>query len=254
MQQKLPDADGATPSRSRLRRFAPLIVIALALIVFFTFGLHRYFTLDALRDNRDALNAWVDASPIRAAAIFMVVYAAAVAISVPGASILTVFGGFLFGTWLGTPLIVIAATLGAVGIFLAARSALGDLLRSRASGFVKKMEQGFHEDELNYMFVLRLIPAFPFWAINIAAGLLGVSLRNFVIGTAFGIIPGTFVYASIGAAAGAAFDTGEDVTLSGILLQPQTLLPIAGLALLALLPVVLKKFNRQAAKLDETTT
>ena len=239
-------------SNSALKRLAPIFIIALALAAFFALGLHKYFTLDSLRENRVALQDWVDASPARAIAIFIAVYAAAVAISFPGASILTIFGGYLFGLAGGVPATVIAATLGATAIFLAAKTALGNFLQSRAGGFIKKMEQGFREDELNYMFVLRLIPAFPFWAINIAAGVLGVSTRNFVIGTGLGIIPGSFVYTSIGAAAGAAFDAGEDVTLSGILLQPQTLLPIVGLALLALLPVALKRLNKQAASLGDT--
>lgn len=246
--------DDAGAKQSLLRRAAPLAVIAAALALFFALGLNRYFTLDALRENREDLRAWVDASPLLAVGLFMLVYAAAVAISFPGATILTVFGGYLFGLWPGVPAIVVAATLGATLIFLAAKTALGDLLKKRASGFVKRMEQGFRENELNYMFVLRLIPVFPFWAINIAAGVLGVSLRNFLIGTFFGIIPGAFVYASIGNAAGAAFDAGESVTLGGILLKPEILLPIAGLAALALLPVILKRVNRQAAKLDQSQT
>lgn len=246
--------DDAGAKQSLLRRAAPLAAIAAALALFFAFGLNRYFTLDALRENREGLRAWVDASPLLAVGLFMLAYTAAVAISFPGATILTVFGGYLFGLWPGVPAIVVAATLGATLIFLAAKTALGDLLKKRASGFVKRMEQGFRENELNYMFVLRLIPVFPFWAINIAAGVLGVSLRNFLIGTFFGIIPGAFVYASIGNAAGAAFDAGESVTLGGILLKPEILLPIAGLAALALLPVILKRVNRQAAKLDESQT
>ncbi len=241
----------ASAGKSTLKRLAPLLVVAVALAAFFALGLHRFFTLETLRENRMALQDLVDASPMRAIAVFIAVYAAAVAISFPGASILTIFGGYLFGLAIGVPAIVFAATLGATAIFLAAKTALADFLQERAGGFVKKMETGFRENELNYMFVLRLIPAFPFWAINIAAGVIGVSIRNFVIGTFFGIIPGTFVYASIGAAAGAAFDAGEDVTLSGILLQPQTLLPIIGLALLALLPVILKRVNKQAANLGK---
>lgn len=241
----------AAAEKSVLARLAPILFIAVALAAFFALGLHRYFTLDTLRENRMALQDWVDAAPVRAIAVFVAVYAAAVAISFPGASILTIFGGYLFGLAIGVPTIVFAATLGATAIFLAAKTALADFLQQRAGGFVKKMERGFRENELNYMFVLRLVPAFPFWAINIAAGVIGVSARNFVIGTFFGIIPGTFVYASIGAAAGAAFDAGEDITLSGILLQPQTLFPIIGLAFLALLPIILKRFNKQAATLGE---
>ena len=233
-----------------IKRAAPIAAIALALALFFALGLHRYFSLDTLRENRETLQTWVQGSPLLAVLIFMAVYAAAVAISFPGASILTVFGGFLFGLWPGAPAVIIAATLGAYVIFLASKTALGDVLHKRAGGFIKKMETGFREDELSYMFLLRLVPVFPFWAINIAAGVLGVSSRNFFIGTLFGIIPGSFVYTSIGNAAGAAFDAGEDISLSGILFKPETLLPIIGLAVLALIPIVLKRFSKTAAKLE----
>lgn len=233
------------PAKSKsFLRFLPMIVIAAALAAFFAFDLDRYFSLDVLRENRAALNDWVAASPIRALALFMLVYAAAVAISFPGASILTVFGGFLFGLWPGVPAIVVAATLGAAAVFAASKTALGDMLRKRASGFVAQMEKGFRENELSYMFLSRLAPVFPFWAVNIAAGLLGVSFRSFMIGTFFGIVPGTFVYASIGNAAGAAFDAGEDVTLTGILLKPETLLPLIGLAALAALPIFIRKLRK----------
>ena len=238
-----------SPSGGTLKKILPILVIAIALGLFFSLGLHRYFTLDTLRDNREALQGWVEASPFLAVGLFMLIYATAVAISFPGASILTVFGGFLFGLWPGVPAIVLAATLGALVIFIAAKTALSDFLSGRAGGFVEKMERGFHENELSYMFLLRLVPVFPFWAINIAAGLLGVSTRNFFVGTLFGIIPGSFVYASIGNAAGAAFDAGTEVTLSGILFKPETLLPIIGLAVLALIPVILKRFSKSAADL-----
>ncbi|MEM9495306.1 MAG: TVP38/TMEM64 family protein [Pseudomonadota bacterium] len=244
--------DSATEKKGGLfSRILPLAVIAGALALFFGLGLQRYFSLDVLRENREALSAWVDASPLLAVGVFVLIYAAAVAISFPGASILTIFGGYLFGLWPGVPAIVVAATLGASIVFLAAKTALGDFLAARAGGFAKKMEEGFREDELSYMFLLRLAPVFPFWAVNIGAGLIGVSLRNFVIGTFFGIIPGSFVYASIGNAAGAAFDAGEDVSLTGILTQPATLLPIVGLALLALAPIVIKRVNRSKSSASE---
>jgi uncharacterized membrane protein YdjX (TVP38/TMEM64 family) len=237
------------PPPSLMKRLLPLAVIAVALAAFFALGLNRYFTLDALRDNRETLRGWVESNPLQAMALFVAAYAAAVAISFPGASILTIFGGYLFGLWPGTPLVVIAATIGATIVFLASKSALGGMLSKRAGGFVSRMEEGFRKGELSYMFVLRLAPVFPFWGVNIAAGLLGVSLRNFVIGTLFGIIPGSFVYASIGAAAGAAFDAGEDISLSGVLLKPETLTPIIGLILLALIPVFLKrKANPEAGQ------
>ncbi len=231
-----------------MKRFALPAVILVALIGFFALGLHRYFTLDALRDNRDALRAWAATDPVLAMAIFVAAYAAAVAISFPGASILTIFGGFLFGLWPGTPLIVVAATIGATIVFFAAKTALGDMLSKKAGGFAARMEKGFREGELSYMFILRLAPVFPFWAVNIASGLMNVSLRNFLIGTFFGIIPGSFVYASIGAGAGATLDAGGDISLAGVLLKPETLTPIIGLIVLALIPVFLK---RNAARKEQ---
>lgn len=233
-----------SPKSPVLKRLLPILVIAAALAAFFALGLNRYFSLDVLRENREALQGWVDSNPLRAMAIFVAVYAAAVAISFPGASILTIFGGFLFGLWPGTPLIVFAATVGATVIFLAAKTALGDFLSKKAGGLAKRMEQGFREGELSYMFILRLAPIFPFWAVNIAAGLLGVSLRNFLIGTGLGIIPGSFVYAGIGATADATFEAGNNVTLSGVLFKPVTLVSIIGLIILALIPVFLKRTKR----------
>lgn len=233
----------AAGGKSAIQRFAPLLVIAAALIGFFATGLHEYFSLDTLREHRETMTAWVEASPYLAIGLFVLVYAGAVAISFPGASILTIFGGFLFGLWPGVPAIVTGATIGAFIIFVAAKSAFADLLGSRASGFAKKMEEGFREDELSYMFLLRIMPVFPFWGVNIGAGLAGVSARNFILGTFFGIIPGTFVYASIGNAAGAAFDAGSEVSLSGILFKPETILPILGLAVLALIPIIVKRFK-----------
>ena len=112
-----------TQSKS-FTRFLPLVVIVVALAAFFAAGLDRYFTLDALRDNRVAMKAWVEASPARAILLFIAAYAAAVAISFPGASILTVFGGYLFGLAAGVPAIVVAATRGAIGVFLAATPAM----------------------------------------------------------------------------------------------------------------------------------
>ncbi len=237
-----------------VKRATPIALILLGLALFFALGLNRYFSLDTLRDNRDALRMWVEAFPYLAMGVFFLIYAGAVAISFPGASVLTVFGGFLFGLWPGVPVIVFAATVGAAIIFLASKTALSGALGNRAGGFVTRMEKGFREDELSYMFLLRLVPVFPFWAINIAAGVIGVSLRNFLIGTSIGIIPGTFVYASIGHAANKAFDAGKDISLTGILFKPETLLPIIGLAVLSVIPIALKRFSKRAANLDEKSS
>ncbi len=234
-----------------LRRLAAPLVIIAALVAFFATGLNQYFSLAALEEHRDTLRAFVEANLVLAIGAFILVYAAAVSISFPGASILTIFGGFLFGLWIGTAAVVIGATIGATVIFLATRTALGDLLKSKASGFVRKLEKGFSEDAFSYLFTLRLIPAVPFWVLNIVPGVLGVKLRDYVLATFLGIIPATFVYVSIGNGIDSVFESGERPTLSGVLLKPEIILPIAGLVVLALIPVIYKKlFRKDAAKLE----
>jgi uncharacterized membrane protein YdjX (TVP38/TMEM64 family) len=227
-----------------MTRLWPLAIIALALAAFFYFGLNQYFTLDALRENRETLQTFVAANYWQALLIFMAVYALAVAMSFPGASFMTIVGGFLFGLW-GTVPTVIAATLGATGIFLIARSALGESLRKAAGGYVDKFEAGFKEGEFSYLLTLRLIPAFPFWVVNIVPALLNANLAKYVAATFLGIIPGTFVFTSIGNGAGAAFDAGEDVKLTGVMTQPEILLPILGLIALSLIPVAYRRFVKK---------
>ena len=126
------------------------------------------------------------------------------------------------------------------GLFLIARTALGDVLRAKAGPFLAKMEEGFRENALSYLLVLRLIPLFPFWLVNLVPAFLGVSTIHYVIGTFFGIIPGTFVFASVGNGLGALLDAGEDPNL-GIIFQPEVLGPLVALALLSLLPVLYKR-------------
>ena len=176
-------------------------------------------------------------------AIFFTVYAGAVAISFPFATGITLAGGFLFGPWLGTVTVVLAATLGATIIFLLAKGSLGKVLAERAGGAVKKLEQGFREDELSYMLLLRLIPLVPFFALNIAAGVLNVSLRNYVLGTLVGIIPGTFVYVSIGngIAKGTKTLADAEAGAAALFADPAVYLPLLGLIALALMSIVLKR-------------
>ncbi|MDQ4136229.1 MAG: VTT domain-containing protein, partial [Pseudomonadota bacterium] len=174
-------------------------------------------------------------------------YAAVVALSVPGGAVMTIAGGFLFGLWLGTACVVVGATLGAVAVFLIAKTALGEPLRARAGPWLRRMEAGFRENAFNYLLVLRLIPLFPFWLVNLVPAFLGVPLGTYVLATFLGIVPGSLVYASVGSGLGAVFDRGETPDL-GIVFEPQILGPIVGLAVLALLPVIYRKYKaRQAA-------
>lgn len=234
------NADGAR--RSALGRFVPLLVLVLALVAFFVFRLDRYLSFAMLRDHRTVLMAFVARHAVVAALGFIALYAVATAVSLPGGAVLTVAGGFLFGTVLGSICAVIGATIGAAGLFLAARTAVGDSLRRRAGPWVRRMKQGFRDNALSYLLFLRLVPLFPFWLVNLVPALLGVPLRTFVIGTFFGIIPGGVVYASVGSGVGAVFDAGRVPDL-GIIFRPEILLPLLGLAVLALVPVVYKRFR-----------
>jgi len=225
-----------------LKRLLPIVVLVAGVAAFFGFGLNKYVTFEALRQHRGELMAFVAGMPVKAALLYVLVYAAAIAFSLPGGVVLTLTGGFLFGNLLGTGLTVIAATIGATALFLAARTALGDVLRARAGPFLARMEQGFKDNALSYMLVLRLIPAFPFFVVNLVPAFLGVPLRAYVIGTFLGIIPGTFVFSSIGAGLGSIFDSMQEFTLKGAL-TPQVLTALIGLAVLSLVPVVYKKLK-----------
>ena len=222
------------------KRLIPVAVLIGALVLVFLLGIDDYLSLDALRDNREWLLAQVADHRLLSVLIFMVAYASAVALSVPGATVLTIAGGFLFGQILATAYAVVAATVGATIVFIVARSALHDVLRARAGPWLKRMEAGFAENGFSYMLVLRLIPIFPFFVVNLVPAFLGVPLGTYVVGTFFGIIPGTFVYASVGAGLGSIFESGAELTPAGVL-TPEIITALVGLALLALLPVIYKR-------------
>ena len=237
---------GTSGSRGVVRKLAPLAILALGIAAFFYFGLDRYVTFDALKENRETLKAFVAGMGVTAVIVYIGIYATAVAFSLPGGAIMTLAGGFLFGAMFGTVYVIIAATLGATALFLIARSTLGDILRAKAGPFVQKMEAGFQENALSYLLILRLVPAFPFWVVNLVPALLGVKLSTYVLGTVVGIIPGSFVFATFGAGLGAIFDMGGEVSLKAIL-TPEIVAGLIGLAVLALVPVAIKKLRARRA-------
>jgi uncharacterized membrane protein YdjX (TVP38/TMEM64 family) len=226
-------------------RLVPVLVLVTGLVVFFALGFERYLSFDTLREHRSTLRAWVETSGVRAALLFMVIYTTAVAFSLPGATVLSIAGGFLFGTVWGTVGIVISATLGATVLFLIAKTAFGDALRAKAGPWLQNMETGFRDNALSYLLVLRLVPLFPFFIVNLVPALLGVPLSTYVLATFVGIIPGALVYATVGAGLGSIFDAGGEFSATGIL-TPQVLLSLIGLAVLAMLPVVYKKLKTRA--------
>ena len=234
------DATKGSRARSAVR-LLPLLALLLGLGLFFAFGLQDRLNCAALRDNRAWLGDWVASHRLLAILGFMALYAAAVALSVPGAAVLSVAAGFLFGIPAAAAMVVTAATAGATILFLAARSAFRDLLQARVGPWLAKLQRGFAENELSYLLFLRLVPLFPFFVVNLVPAFLGVRLRSYVVATFFGIIPASLVFASLGDGLGGQFDAGRDCSL-GNALTPQIILALVGLALLALVPVVYKRF------------
>ncbi|WP_198009884.1 TVP38/TMEM64 family protein [Legionella tunisiensis] len=174
-------------------------------------------------------------------------YILTVAISVPGALFLTLTGGFLFGIFWGALYVIISATIGATLLFLAVHSALGEWLSQKTTQWITKMREGFHKNAFSYLIILRLIPIFPFWAVNIVSGLLKVKPKTFIMATFIGIIPGTFIYAMIGNNLGVLFDRNEKPDLHTIF-SPEILLPLIGLALLLLLPIIYHQLKESNGK------
>lgn len=246
-----PEEGAATPGPHRrdpalARRLLPLVVLLALAGGAYALGLDRYLTFEALRDNRTALMSFVEQRMPLAVAGYITIYAATTAVSLPGGAILSVAGGFLFGVAFGTLYVVVGATIGATGVFLIARSVLGSALRQRAGPFLKKMEAGFQENAFHYLLVLRLIPLFPFFVVNLVPAFLGVGLRTYVAATVVGIIPGAAVFAVTGVGLGSIFDAGETFSVTSVL-TPQVIAAMVGLALLALLPVAYKKLKARGA-------
>jgi uncharacterized membrane protein YdjX (TVP38/TMEM64 family) len=236
----------ATVKPFAVKRLIPLLVLVAGLVAFFALGLNRYISFQTLRDNRHALLTWVHTAGVIAPLTYMAVYVVAVACSLPGGAVMSITGGFLFGTVWGTVYIVISATIGATVLFLVAKTALGDPLRAKAGPWLHRMEAGFRDNALSYLLVLRLVPLFPFFVVNLVPAFLGVSLSTFILATGIGIIPGAVVYATVGSGLGSIFDAGGDFNVKAIL-TPQILMALIGLAVLALIPVLYKKIKARTA-------
>ncbi len=244
------------PASPPWRRYAPIGAIALALALFFGFRLDRYVSFDLFVDSRPPLMAFIDAHFLLALGGFVGVYAALVAISAPGATFMTLAGGALFGVAYGVAGSVVAATLGACALFLAARSAIGETLVARAGPKVLHLRDKFSEHAVGYLLFLRMSPLFPFWFVNLAAALADVPFRTFLWTTALGVLPATFVFTAAGAsmdeivagalarrdacrAAGGAV-CKLDIPLSSIV-TPKIFGVLVGLSLFALAPIAVRR-------------
>jgi len=228
------------PQPRGLKRYIPVAVVFLGITIFFVGGFQNLLSWQTLSSNHADMVAWAAAHQMLAVASFIGIYIVVVGLSLPGGSIMTLAGGLLFGGTFGAIYVVVGATIGAALIFLAARYAFADLFHSRAGSSLAKMEKGFHDNAFSYLLFLRLVPAFPFWLVNLVPALLDVRFTTYVVATFIGIIPGTSIYAYVGAGLGTVIEKGETPNL-GIIFEPQILLPILGLAVISLLPIIYKK-------------
>lgn len=226
------------------KRLIPVVILLGGLALALGFDLHTYLTLSSLKTHQEMLGNYTASHLPLSLLVFILLYMAVVAFSLPGGAIMTLTGGFLFGTWLGGAAALIGATVGATFLFLAAKYALGDFLRARAGPWLKKMESGFQDNALSYMLVLRLVPLFPFFIVNLVPAFMGVRARDYILTTFFGIMPGTFVYAGVGSGLGTLLEKGEDPDLT-IILSPEILGPLLGLSVLALIPVFYKRWKNK---------
>lgn len=229
-------------------RLLPLVIILVVAIGGYVF-LGDYLSFETLRDNREALIEYRDQNYLQTVLIFMAIYVVVIAFSLPGAAFISLTGGFLFHLFPGAFFNLVSATIGATFIFLAARYGLGEYLSRKidaSTGAVKQIKQGLRENELSFLFLMRLVPAVPFFVANLVPALVGVRLGRFVFTTFFGIIPGGIVYTWIGAGLGEVFASGETPNLA-IIFEPHILGPILGLCALALLPVLIREFRKKAS-------
>lgn len=233
-------AKGAAEAVDRRRGLliAAVAVSPIILIVILALDPEHLISLSQLQARRHQLQYAVHAHPATSVLIYMGLYFFVTGLSLPGALVMTLAGGFLFGMWEGAAAAVTGATAGCAAMFLAARSAWGETLRARAvraGGLIQRLEAGASRDAFTYILMLRLIPGVPIWLVNVTAGLLRMRLFAYLSATVVGIAPSTIVYAAIGSDFGRMFERGQRPN-PALLLQPQWLATMAGLAALALIP------------------
>ncbi len=232
--------ESSSPSAgSSIRKLAVAGMFLAAVAAFLFFDLGRYLSLEALQENRDRLLAFTEANSGAAAALFVAVYTVVTGLSLPGAAILTLAGGFLFGALLGTLLVNIGATTGATVAFLAARYLLRDWVEAKFGSRLAPIQEGFAKNAFSYLLTLRLIPLFPFFLVNLVSGLTRVRVGTYIAATGIGIIPASFVFAYAGRQLGTIDSLAE-------IASPSVLLAFTLLGILALVPGIYKKLSRKS--------
>jgi uncharacterized membrane protein YdjX (TVP38/TMEM64 family) len=246
-----------------LKRWLPLVLLAAVMALAFAMGWHRYLSFKTIGLNYDLLKGYIAGNLALSLAVYILAYIAVVALSLPGALIMTLAGGLLFGWQIGAPATVVGATIGATILFLVVNTSFGSTLAEKAGPFVARLRDGFQENALSYLLFLRLVPAFPFFIVNLVPALLGVPLRTFVIGTFLGIIPGTTAYSLAGSGLGSVIEAQNatykaclaanpaaactySIDLSAVVTRELVWAGIA-LGIVALIPVALKFWSKRHA-------
>lgn len=245
VRQKQPSHQGTMPSKSTRRtrrdRIIVAAVIGLAIGAFFWFDLDAYLTLETVKANRDRLLVFTDGHRPAAVAGFVVTYCLVTGLSLPGATMLTLVGGFLFGSLWGTVLVNLGATSGTTLAFLTARYLLRGWVEQKFGRKLGPIQEGFAKNAFSYLVTLRLVPLFPFFLVNLVSGLTRVRLGTYVIATALGIIPGSFVYTYAGRQLGTINSLKE-------IASPSVILAFTLLGLLALVPMLYRRFAGKPAE------
>nr|WP_306264681.1 VTT domain-containing protein [Pararhizobium sp. IMCC3301] len=256
--EQLPMNDAPKQNRTAgiLKRWLPLFAIAGFMIFAFSMGWHKALSISALIENRERLAAFVTENFALTLLGYTALYVVIVVLSLPGAGILSISGGFLFGWLVSGSVTIFAATAGATLLFMAVTTSFGAALREKAGPWIVRLKAGFEQDAFNYLLFLRLVPAFPFWLVNLAPAMLGIKLSTYVSATLIGIIPGSFAFAFIGAGLDSVIEAQQAANADCIdnsacaieistkdLVTPEILAALAALSVLALIPVVLKRLR-----------
>lgn len=240
----------AGPRTGFAKRALPFLLVA-GLALFFLTGTHNLLSFSRLAENYSTLKSYVETAPLLSVLAFAAAYITTVALSLPIASVLTLAGGALLG-WSAAVVIICSATIGATIVFIAARTVLTEFLKERTSGFMTKLEAGFQKNAFSYLLALRLIPAAPFWVVNIVPALLGMRLNQYVLATFIGIAPGTLIYVWVARSFDILLSRGQSPDLS-VLREPAVIAPLFALGFLSLLPALWQrlKARQQTAARDK---
>ncbi len=229
-----------------VRRLWPVVPLLALAGLFYALGLHRYLSLAALARDQAALRQLAVAQPVLAPVVYVLVYVATAAVSLPSSAPLSVAAGVMFGLATGTVYAVTGGELGAIAAFLLVRHVCADLVERRAGHLLHRMRPGLERDGFSYLLALRLLPVLPFWLVNLAPPLVGMRLAPYAAATLIGIVPMIAVFAALGAGFGDALATGHKPDL-WILVSPEIILPLTGLSALALLPVCWRAWKTRNA-------